>query len=194
LLSGGERARLRLAQLLLDQPNVLLLDEPTNHLDIPSCEALETALKEYPGTVFCVSHDRYFLDKFALRLFVLTPPTLRDFSGNYTEWVHREDPVPAAVSAAKSQPRPQQKQKQSPPPKKNESLPKDNPYLRPFGKLATEQLEQQITETETALAECQQKMAGTSRNPQRGQKLHNEYKQLSKKLEDLEAEYFTRRK
>ena len=106
--------------------------------------------------------------------------------------MHREDPVPAAAPPVKSQPRPQQKQ--TPRPKKNESVPKDNPYLRPFGKLATEELERQITETETALAACQQEMAGTSRNPQRGQKLHNEYKQLSKKLEELEAEYFTRGK
>jgi ATP-binding cassette subfamily F protein 3 len=197
LLSGGERARLRLAQLLLDQPNVLLLDEPTNHLDIPSCEALESALKEYPGTVFCVSHDRYFLDKFALRLFVLDPPNLRDFSGNYTQWVHRQDTAPAPV-ASKQQARPQQKQ--NPPAKKNESKneppAKDNPYLRPFGKLATAELERQITDTETALGDCQQEMgaSGTAKNPQRSQKLQKEYKQLSKKLEDLEAEYFTRGK
>jgi ATP-binding cassette subfamily F protein 3 len=104
-LSGGERARLRLAQLLLDQPNVLLLDEPTNHLDIPSCEALESALNHYPGTVFCVSHDRFFLDKFAQRLFVLDPPGLRDFSGNYTQWAHRAKAVEAAAPPAKTAPR-----------------------------------------------------------------------------------------
>ena len=74
LLSGGERARVRLAQLLLDKPNVLILDEPTNHLDVDSCTALEGALNDFPGTIMCVSHDRYFLDKVATRMLVIDPP------------------------------------------------------------------------------------------------------------------------
>ena len=89
LLSGGERARVRLAQLLIDRPNVLVLDEPTNHLDIASREALEGALKPFEGTIICVSHDRYFLDKIVNRLLVLRPPDTIDFSGNYTAW-HRK--------------------------------------------------------------------------------------------------------
>jgi ATP-binding cassette subfamily F protein 3 len=86
LLSGGERARVRLAQLLVDRPNVLVLDEPTNHLDIASREALEGALSQFEGTILCVSHDRYFLDEVVERLWVLTPPTLIDFDGSYSEW------------------------------------------------------------------------------------------------------------
>jgi ATP-binding cassette subfamily F protein 3 len=204
LLSGGERARLRLAELLLDRPNVLLLDEPTNHLDIPSCEALEGALRDYPGTVFCVSHDRYFLDKFAQRLFVLEPPELRDFAGNYTEWNRRQTqpaapaPVVSANSAAKGKADSRPKQKSEPsrksqPPQKST---KDNPYLRPFGKLSVADLERQITETEISLAECQEQLgsAGAAKNPGRGQTLQREYKILSGKLEALEAEYFTREK
>ena len=200
LLSGGERARLRLAQLLLDQPNVLLLDEPTNHLDIPSCEALESALNNYPGTVFCVSHDRFFLDKFAQRLFVLDPPGLRDFSGNYTQWAHRPTTVEAAPAAAKPSSRPKQGQNQNQnqpsKPRKNEDPAKDNPYLRPFGKLTLSELERQITETETELAECQQQFGApeAAKNPSRGQKLQKQYKSLSEKLEALEAEYFARGK
>jgi ATP-binding cassette subfamily F protein 3 len=195
-LSGGERARLRLAQLLLDQPNVLLLDEPTNHLDIPSCEALESALNHYPGTVFCVSHDRFFLDKFAQRLFVLDPPGLRDFSGNYTQWAHRAKAVEAAAPPAKTAPRPKQNQNQSQKRRKSEEPVKDNPYLRPFGKLTLAELERQITDTETELAECQQQFGGseTAKNPSRGQKLQKQYKSLSEKLEALEAEYFARGK
>src|SRR5205085_9696075 len=93
LLSGGERARVRLAQLLIDRPNVLVLDEPTNHLDIPSREALEGALAAFEGTLLCVSHDRYFLDQVATRLWILTPPGMQDFDGNYPACTenHKQD-------------------------------------------------------------------------------------------------------
>jgi ATP-binding cassette subfamily F protein 3 len=90
LLSGGEKARVRLAQLLVDKPNVLILDEPTNHLDIASREALEAALGQFDGTIVCVSHDRYFLDQVVERLWILTPPTMRDFDGNYSAWVDKQ--------------------------------------------------------------------------------------------------------
>ncbi len=75
VLSGGERARLTLAKLILSHVNLLVLDEPTNHLDIPSREALETALEAFDGTVLAVSHDRYFMDKLATRVLSLKPGT-----------------------------------------------------------------------------------------------------------------------
>lgn len=97
VLSGGEKARVRLAQLLMDKPNVLVMDEPTNHLDIAACEALERTLCEFEGTILCVSHDRYFLDKVTSRLLVLQPPAVIDFDGNYTAWHDR------CVAEAKAQ-------------------------------------------------------------------------------------------
>ena len=72
-LSGGERARLTLAKLILSEMNLLVLDEPTNHLDIDSCEALETALESFEGTIITVSHDRYFIAKLATRILDLLP-------------------------------------------------------------------------------------------------------------------------
>ena len=75
VLSGGERARLTLAKLILSHMNLLVLDEPTNHLDIDSREALETALEAFDGTVLAVSHDRYFMDKLATRVVALKPET-----------------------------------------------------------------------------------------------------------------------
>ena len=74
VLSGGERARLTLAKLLLSDMNLLILDEPTNHLDIASREALEDALLEFDGTIITVSHDRYFIDKLATRIIEIIPP------------------------------------------------------------------------------------------------------------------------
>jgi ATP-binding cassette subfamily F protein 3 len=195
MLSGGERARVRLAQLLLDRPNVLVLDEPTNHLDIASCEALEGALSGFEGTILCVSHDRYFLDHAVKRLLVLDPPGMADFAGTYSDWARktadderlraertaeaaRPKAKPAAVKEAAA---------------KDASRKKDNPYARPFGRLSVKELEQQITDTEIALAECQDGFGGDSfKDPSRGQRLQAEYKALSDKLQALEEEYFAR--
>jgi len=85
-LSGGEQSRVMLAKLLLENANVLLLDEPTNHLDIPSSEALEEALAEYPATIFMISHDRYFLNKLATKLLVFEDDTAKLFIGTYAEY------------------------------------------------------------------------------------------------------------
>ena len=85
-LSGGERARLQLALLMLEQPNCLILDEPTNHLDIAAAEVLENALDRYDGTVVVISHDRYFLDRVVDRMLVLTDGAVQTFDGGYSEW------------------------------------------------------------------------------------------------------------
>lgn len=82
-LSGGEKARLALLKLMLSGTNVLILDEPTNHLDIESKEVFEDALKDYPGTVIAVSHDRYFLNKVATRIFELGAEGITQFVGGY---------------------------------------------------------------------------------------------------------------
>ena len=191
LLSGGERARVRLAQLLLDRPNVLLLDEPTNHLDIASREALEQALADFPGTLLCVSHDRYFLNRIVNRLLVLQPPTLVDFTGSYTAWqakMEAQQSAESARQAAAERGRPAPNRPQRPTPRK------DNPYLRPFGRFTLEELEQQIQRTESDLAACQEQCADprTFRDPAAAQKLQEQYDALSAKLQQLEEEYFAR--
>lgn len=86
-LSGGERSRLQLARVMLQQPNLLLLDEPTNNLDIPSVEALEDALDDFNGTVLIVSHDRYFLDQTVDRLVEIRDGVLKEYVGGYTEYL-----------------------------------------------------------------------------------------------------------
>lgn len=90
-LSGGERGRLSLVKLMLSEANFLLLDEPTNHLDITSKEILEEALRSYEGTVFYVSHDRYFVDKTATRILDLTHETILSYEGNYTDYLAQKE-------------------------------------------------------------------------------------------------------
>ena len=86
VLSGGEKARLTFAKLMLEKSDLLILDEPTNHLDAPSREVLEDALCEYDGTVLCVSHDRYFVKKLATRIFEMTSTGTFDFKGTYEDF------------------------------------------------------------------------------------------------------------
>lgn len=85
-LSGGERVRLMLAKLLYHDVNLLILDEPTNHLDIPSIENVENTLEAFKGTVFFISHDRYFINKTADRILALEGGKLNSFQGNYDEY------------------------------------------------------------------------------------------------------------
>ncbi len=85
--SGGQKTRLNLGRLLALAPDLLLLDEPTNHLDMDSVEWLEDFLKEYPGTILIVSHDRWFLDRVASRIIELTNGQLRSYPGNYTNYL-----------------------------------------------------------------------------------------------------------
>jgi len=103
MLSGGERNRLALAKLLLHRPNVLLLDEPTNHLDVFAREALEQALAEFSGTIIFVSHDRYFIDKLATKIWALEGGRLKEYAGGYRayEQARAEQAAQAQVSVAK---------------------------------------------------------------------------------------------
>ena len=95
-LSGGERRRVALCRLLLQQPDLLLLDEPTNHLDAESVAWLERHLQEYPGTVVAVTHDRYFLDNVAGWILELDRGAGIPWEGNYSSWLDAEGEAPRA--------------------------------------------------------------------------------------------------
>ena len=101
-LSGGERARIALLELSLRKPNFLILDEPTNHLDIDSREALEKALDGYDGTILCVSHDRYLINRLAMSLLVLRDGELSRFDGGYSDYINTLQPEAAAVKKEKA--------------------------------------------------------------------------------------------
>ncbi|ART74826.1 multidrug ABC transporter ATP-binding protein [Sutcliffiella horikoshii] len=90
-LSGGEKARLALSKLMMERSNVLILDEPTNHLDLDSKEILENALIDYPGTILFVSHDRYFINRLATKVYELSTVGATEYLGDYDYYVEKKE-------------------------------------------------------------------------------------------------------
>jgi ATP-binding cassette subfamily F protein 3 len=143
-LSGGERARVALAMLMLSRANLLILDEPTNHLDVESIEALEDAIEQYDGTVLLVSHDRALLRALTTRLWVLHERHVTDFDGNFADWevVSSERNHAAAVRASEDEAlRRVQEKKKTP---RRESSGKDT-------RNALRTAERRVTELETQI-------------------------------------------
>jgi ATP-binding cassette, subfamily F, member 3 len=110
-LSGGEKSRVALAKLMLDDAGLLLLDEPTNHLDIPAQEMLEEALQDFEGTIVFVSHDRYFIDAIATRLWVVDQGKVTTHLGNYTDLERSRQRAGRLVVAAEPEPTPRRDQR-----------------------------------------------------------------------------------
>ena len=96
-LSGGERGRVALTKLMLKKDNLLLLDEPTNHLDMDSREVLEDALRDFPGTILAISHDRYFINRFADRVMVMEQDGIREYLGNFDDYLEKRNRPVAPV-------------------------------------------------------------------------------------------------
>ena len=121
-LSGGEKSRLRLCMLMGGDINFLILDEPTNHLDIASREWMEDALSDYEQTLLFVSHDRYFIDKFATRIWELRDGHITDFRGGYKEfsaWRERQALV-TQIEKQKEREQPKEKKPKPERPKNND--------------------------------------------------------------------------
>ncbi len=89
VLSGGECARLYFAKLILEQHNILILDEPTNHLDLEAIDGLAVGLKKFPGTVFFVSHNRYFVQEVASSLIIINANRINTYPGTYQEYLDK---------------------------------------------------------------------------------------------------------
>jgi ATP-binding cassette subfamily F protein 3 len=149
-LSGGERAKLKFAILILCCGNVLFMDEPTNHLDLASKEALDTALREYKGTLLVVSHDRYLLNKFPTQIAEMNGGGITLYPGNYDAYLEQKkarEPAPQAVAAKEP--------------------PKESEYFRSKRQRSEEQarvrraneLEKQIAELETEIFRLENEMA-----------------------------------
>ncbi|MCL1835315.1 MAG: ABC-F family ATP-binding cassette domain-containing protein [Oscillospiraceae bacterium] len=99
-LSGGEKSRLRLCMLMSGKANLLILDEPTNHLDLPSREWIESAVGDFGETIVFISHDRYFIDRFATRVWEIEDGAFTDFSGSFAQFLEYKRSAPGRVSSA----------------------------------------------------------------------------------------------
>jgi ATP-binding cassette subfamily F protein 3 len=148
VLSGGERNRYALARMLLRPANFLLLDEPTNHLDLQAKEVLLEALRKFTGTVVFVSHDRYFIDKLATRIFEIESGKLQDYPGNYEDylWQKQRYATGAVSSAAKP------KLPASPLP---ESLAEQAKRARRPNPISTRKMEKERGELEEQISRCE---------------------------------------
>jgi len=156
VLSGGERNRYALLRMLLHPANFLLLDEPTNHLDLRAKDVLLEALAKYTGTVVFVSHDRYFIDKLATRVFEVGGGTVEIYPGNYEDYLWRKAGGPAQMMAAIPEPnngKTSTAKVQVAP--KLEPSKRVNPIKLQQMKARCQELEAQIAEVEAAISRCE---------------------------------------
>ena len=183
-LSGGEKGRVSLAKLMLSEANFLILDEPTNHLDITSKEILEQALNSYTGTVFFVSHDRYFINKTATRILNLTGETIVNYIGNYDYYMEKcreltkvyvTEKESKTVTEAESSNKLDWKQQ-----KEEQARIRKIENERKKTEEAIEILEERISELEASFSEEE-----IATNSARLQEVHQEYAGCQKELEVL---------
>ena len=174
-LSGGEQSRLRLCMLMDSKINLLILDEPTNHLDIQSREWIEEAVEEYEGNLLFVSHDRYFIDRFATRIWMLEGGRITDFKGTYQEYLAAKEKGKLAVGAGVP----------TGPSKKNEPPEKKDKPKRPGG---TKNLEKEVNAAERAVGAAEERMYDLEQEIQEASADYLKLQELYQQREALEDE------
>jgi ATP-binding cassette subfamily F protein 3 len=184
VLSGGERGRLALAKLALQETNLLLLDEPTNHLDIPSQEILQEVLDDYPGTILLVTHDRYLIDALGTQIWEIDPDEtkLTVFRGTYSqrkEEYERLAPLRAAQEVAKGD--------RATAPARRAADPGVKAERRRVARL--QELENKIAVLEAQLAEIGQKLENPPADTALVRKWGNRYAALQKEMDEHLAEW-----
>jgi len=172
VLSGGEKSRLALCKLFLEQGNLLLLDEPTNHLDAETRGVLEEALQDYDGTVLVVSHDRYFLDKIVYKIAELTTQGLSLYKGDYTGFKEYKQQEEAIASPTERSVKPSYQDQQE-----TRNLAREKKRMK--------QLEQEIEELELALLALESDLALADTNYELAIKLHEECETVKKRRDNV---------
>lgn len=180
-LSGGERARIAILKLILSKANFLLLDEPTNHLDIDSKEVLEEALENYTGTIFTISHDRYFLNTVVDKILVLGENGITEYLGNYDYYINkkRESEEMSAIVEVEEKTKTQLKEE-----KRRE---KEQREKEKKNKYKIKNIEQEIEALETKIEEldnllCQEEVYS---NPNKSKEVSQEKNTFEDKLSSL---------
>jgi ATP-binding cassette subfamily F protein 3 len=188
MLSGGERGRLALAKLALQNTNLLLLDEPTNHLDIPSQEILEAVLDDYEGTILLVTHDRYLVDAIATQIWEIDMDEshLVIFKGIYSQLKEEREKDLARRSAAQAE------RETAVPDTRKKEAPKAKPAntkeeKQKIAKL--QKLENKIAELEAQLSEIGEKLAHPPKDAGEVIKLAKEYDLVQKEMDVVLAEW-----
>ncbi|GGJ79673.1 ATP-binding cassette subfamily F protein 3 [Anoxybacillus voinovskiensis] len=186
-LSGGEKARLALAKLMLQKANFLILDEPTNHLDLDSKEVLENALIDYPGTILFVSHDRYFINRIATKVYELTKDGLTEYLGDYDYYITKKAEMLELERLALEE---KQSQKNSTD-KQTYEQEKEAKKLERQRKRRIEEIETEIAQLEETIANIEQQLCEPSvyEDFQKAQQLTKENEEMKEKLETLLAEW-----
>ena len=182
-LSGGEKGRVCLTELMLRKDNVLLLDEPTNHLDMDSREVLEAALADFEGTIIAVSHDRYFINRFADKVWVLEGETLKEYLGNYDSYYAKvsRDQEPDGDTAGMTRTAVDKEKKRS----------RDEQRRLREAKEQLKAAEKRVAEAEEELAGLEARLADpeTYRDPEQGAALTKQYNALKETVDRLYAEW-----
>ena len=180
-LSGGERARVAILKLILSQSNFLLLDEPTNHLDIDSKEVLEEALVNYTGTIFTISHDRYFLNKVVDKILVLGENGVTEYLGNYDYYIEKKRQLSEMNKEENTETKTKTQLKEE---KRKE---KEQREIERRSKNKIKKLEDDIEQTEKKIAGldmmlCQEEIYS---NPEKSKEVNLEKSELEDKLASL---------
>jgi ATP-binding cassette subfamily F protein 3 len=189
VLSGGEKGRIALVKLMLSKANFLILDEPTNHLDIYSREALENALLDYNGTMFIISHDRYFINKIASRIVGLESADLTEYIGNYDDYVEKRKKM-HAVEMKNQTSAPIDESSSTPSKEQYESQKEKKANERRIQKLIAE-LEEKISETEIQIQELEQQLCNPEvfSDHEKAFEISSKINHLKEKLDEFYAEW-----
>jgi len=186
-LSGGERARIAILKLILSNANLLLLDEPTNHLDIDSKEVLEEALSGYTGTIFTISHDRYFLNTVVDKVLVLDENGITEYLGNYDYYIEKKKQIQEMNTVEISEEKTKTQLKEE---KRKE---REQREAEKKNRVKRQNIEKEIEETEAKIEEmdvllCQEEVYS---NPEKSKEVSIQKSNLEDKLAQLYDEWET---